>query len=193
MKILRIAVAFLLLPAVFALGGEIRGDCDIRFLGTSTLHDFNGTARCMPFSADLARGEGGGTSIPEANVSVPVDGMDTGNKDRDSQMREMFRSKRFPMIRGVIRNVDVDALRRQMGREGKVLFYLVLRIRDVEKIVPVTATDIREDGKRVRFDFTFPVSLREFGLKAPSFLFVFRVGDKVTVTGNVRLEVSSNQ
>ncbi len=193
MKIVRIAVTFLLLPAVYAPGGEIRGDCHIRFLGTSTLHDFTGTVRCMPFSADLARGEDGGTSIPEVDISVPVDEMDTGNKDRDSQMRDMFRSERFPMIRGIIRNVDVDESRRRMGREGKVAFDLALRIRDVEKIVPVTVTGFREEGQRVRFDFTFPVSLRDFGLKPPSFLFIVRVGDRVDVTGNVRLEISSKE
>jgi len=39
----------------------------------------------------------------------------------------------------------------------------------------------------------FPVSLEEFGLKAPSFLGMFRVRDKVTVRGNVRLKVSSKE
>jgi hypothetical protein len=39
----------------------------------------------------------------------------------------------------------------------------------------------------------FPVSLKDFGLKAPSFLVFFRVRDKVTVTGNVLLEVSSKE
>ncbi|MGA6993112.1 MAG: YceI family protein [Candidatus Deferrimicrobiaceae bacterium] len=193
MKVVWIAVTFLLLLAAPAPGEEIRGECDIRFLGTSTLHDFTGTARCQPFSVDPARKGDGGKSIAMAEVSVPVDEMNTGNKDRDMQMREMFRSERFPMIRGYIRNIGVDAFRRRMAKEGKVTFDLDLRIRDVEKTVTVTATDIREEGEQVRFDFTFPVSLRDFGLKAPSFLFIVRVGDRIVVTGNVRLEVSSKE
>lgn len=193
MKVVWIAFTFLLLLAAPAPGEEMRGECDIRFLGTSTLHDFTGTARCQPFSVDTAREGDGGKSIAMAEVSVPVDEMNTGNKDRDMQMREMFRSERFPMIRGYIRNIGVDAFRRRMAKEGKVTFDLDLRIRDVEKTVTVTATDIREEGEQVRFDFTFPVSLRDFGLNAPSFLFIVRVGDRIVVTGNVRLEISSKE
>ncbi len=183
----------LLLLATPAPGGEMRGECDLRFLGTSTLHDFAGTARCLPFSVDLAGETDGETRTPVAEVAVPVDEMDTGNSDRDVQMRRMFGSDRFPMIRGTIRRVDVEAFRRLAGKEGGVPFDLDLRIRDVEKTVTVTATDIRTEGNRVRFDIAFPVSLRDFGLKAPTFLFVVRVGDRVEVTGNVRLESSSKE
>ena len=171
----------------------MRGECDIRFHGTSTLHDFTGTARCLPFSVDLGGEAGGGTGIAAADVAVPVDGMDTGNGDRDVRMREMFGSGRFPMIRGSVRNVDVEAFRRLAGMEGTVPFDLDLRIRDVEKTVTVTATHIRTEGEQVRFDFSFPVSLKKYGLKAPSFLFFVRVGDRVDVTGNVRLKSSSKE
>ena len=70
----------------------IRGVCDVAFLITSTLHDVPGSARCLPFEAVLARDAAGRQVIPSVEVEVPVAGMETRNKTRDGQMREMFRS-----------------------------------------------------------------------------------------------------
>jgi hypothetical protein len=194
-KMARIAVAFLLVLASSARAGEIKGTCILRFVGISTLHDFAGTIRCQPFSADLVRTADGGTSIPGVEVHVLVEEMDTGNNTRDGQMREMFQSDRFPRIHGTVKAIDVDGIRREIGKEGggKAFFDLTLGIRDVERTIHAAATNFREEGSRVDFDVEFPVSLKDFGLKAPSFLGIFRVRDKVAVTGNVRLEVSSKQ
>ena len=190
-----IAVAFLLVLAASARAGEIKGSCSLRFVGVSTLHDFTGTVRCQPFSADLVTGPDGGTRIPRVDVDVQVREMDTGNHARDGKMREMFQSDRYPVIRGTAREIDVDGIRRETGNEGggKAFFDLTLGIRDVERTVHAAVTNFREEGSRVGFDVEFPVSLADYGLEAPSFLGLFRVRDKVTVTGNVRLEVSSKQ
>src|SRR5512132_4173191 len=80
------------------VSGMIRGACDVVFIGTSTLHDFSGSVRCLPFGAVLARDAAGDPVIPVVEVEVAVAGMDTRNKSRDGQMREMFRSDRFPRI-----------------------------------------------------------------------------------------------
>lgn len=191
MKMVRIVSGFLLLSAVPAWAGKIEGACDFRFLGTSTLHDFSGKVRCLPFATPIVTGGKGETIIPGMDVAVPVDEMDTGNKERDRQMREMFGSDRFPMIHGILRNIDADGIRMAAAKEGRAVLDLSLRIRDVERRVPATVTNLREEGDHVRFDVEFPVSLSDFGLKAPSVLFIIRVGDKVTVRGNVELKVSS--
>lgn len=195
MKMVRTAIAFLLLTAPPALAGEIKGECFLRFVGISTLHDFSGTVRCRPFSAGLEESADGRTVIPTVEVDVPVDEMDTGNRTRDGQMREMFQGDRFPRIHGTAIGIDVGGIRREIGKEGggKAFFDLTLRIRDVERTIRVAVSDLREEGNRVGFDVEFSVSLKEFRLKAPSFLGIFRVRDKVAVTGNVRLEVSSKQ
>ena len=194
-KMAKIAIPFLLVLAASARAGEIKGTCFLRFVGISTLHDFTGTVGCQTFSADLVRSADGGMSIPGVEVHVLVEEMDTGNNTRDTQMREMFQSDRFPRIHGTVRAIDVDGIRRESGKEGggKVFFDLTLGVRDVERTIHAAATNFREEGNRVDFDVEFPVSLKDFGLKAPSFLGVFRVRDKVVVTGNVRLEVSSKQ
>jgi polyisoprenoid-binding protein YceI len=170
----------------------IRGACDIAFLVTSTLHDAPGSARCLPYAAVLSRDAAGRQVIPSVEVEVPVTGMDTRNKSRDGQMREMFRSDRFPRIRGAAHGVDVERLRVEIGkgREGDASVDLLLRIRDVERKVRATASNLRESGERVTFDLEFPVSLGEFDLKAPSVLGIIRVGDKISVKATFTLTVS---
>lgn len=179
-------------PADAPASGTIRGACDVGFLVTSTLHDVPGSARCLPFAAVLARDAAGRQVIPSVEVEVPVAGMDTRNKSRDGQMREMFRSERFPRIHAAAHDVDVERLRVETGkgREGIASIDLLLRIRDVERKVRATASNLRESGDRVTFDLEFPVSLGEFDLKAPSVLGIIRVGDKVSVKATFTLTVS---
>jgi polyisoprenoid-binding protein YceI len=179
-------------PVEAPASATIRGACDIAFLVTSTLHDVPGSARCLPFAAVLSRDAAGRQVIPSVEVEVPVTGMDTRNKSRDGQMREMFRSDRFPRIRGAAHGVDVERLRVEIGkgREGDASVDLLLRIRDVERKVRATASNLRESGERVTFDLEFPVSLGEFDLKAPSVLGIIRVGDKISVKATFTLTVS---
>jgi polyisoprenoid-binding protein YceI len=171
---------------------RILGACEVAFLVTSTLHDFPGSARCLPFEAVLARDAAGNLVISSVEVEVPVAGMETRNKSRDGQMREMFRSDRFPRIHTAVRDVDVDRLRVELGKghEGKAPLDLLLRIRDVERKIRATASNLKESGDRVTFDLEFPVSLGEFDLKAPSVLGFVRVGDKVSVKATFTLTVS---
>ncbi|MHB1013423.1 MAG: YceI family protein [Desulfobacteria bacterium] len=170
----------------------IRGTCDVAFLVTATLHDVPGSARCLPFSAVLARDAAGRQVIPTVEVEVPVAGMDTRNATRDGKMREMFLSERFPRIHAAALDVDVERLRAEIGkgRGGDPSIDLLLRIRDVERKVRATAGNLKESGEQVTFDIEFPVSLKEFDLKAPSVLGIIRVGDKVSVKTTFALTVS---
>lgn len=188
-KAARLAVLLLVLASP-ASAGEILGQCDIRFLASSTLHDFDGAVRCLPFTADLVKDETGRSTIPSVQVEIPVDEMDTGNRSRDAQMRKMFESDRFPRIRGTARNIDVDAIRKAAA-EGKAELDLTVRIRDEERNVRAEVTRIVEDGIGVRFDLEVPVSLKEFGLEPPSVLFFIRVRDAIRVKGNFRVDISS--
>jgi len=168
------------------------GACDIAFLATSTLHDVSGFARCQPFAVRVVRDAAGKEVIASVEVAVPVAGMDTGNRSRDGQMREMFRSGQFPRIHAAAQDVDVDRLRVAMGKDpwGKTPLELLLRIREVERKIRATASNLKESGDRVTFDLEFPVSLREFDLKAPSVFGIVRVGDKVSIKSTVYLTVS---
>ncbi|GAB4362280.1 MAG: hypothetical protein Kow00128_01900 [Deltaproteobacteria bacterium] len=191
--LIRSILLFLFLfPATAVSAGGFHGECDIRFHGRSTLHDFEGKAPCLPFGAETTTDASGKASLPVVVVEIPVAGMDTGNGSRDEQMRKMFDADRFPRIRGIARDVDIEAVRKA-ARGGTAELDLLLRIREVERPVRAAVTGLREEGNTVRFDLSFPVSRKEFGLKAPSVLFFIRVKDKVLVRGNFRLDRSSNE
>lgn len=179
-------------PADAPASATIRGACEVAFLATATLHDVSGSAHCLPFEAVLAGGTAGDPVIPVVEVEVPVAGMDTRNRTRDGKMREMLLSERFPRIHAAAKDVDVERLRAEVGRglDGGASIDLLLRIRDVERKVRATASNLKEAGEQVSFDLEFPVSLKEFDLKAPSFLGIVRVGDKVSVKTTFTLTVS---
>lgn len=178
-------------PADVPASAKVVGTCDIAFIVTSILHDVSGSARCEPFPVRIARDPSGKEVIRVVEVEVQAAGMDTGNKSRDGQMREMLGAGRFPRIHGVAHDVDVDRLRAEMGkgRDGDASLDLVLRVRDVERKVRAMASHLKESPERVSFDLEFPVSLREFDLKAPSVLGIIRVGDKVSVQAAFNLTV----
>jgi hypothetical protein len=190
----RLATAILLLFGTPALAGGIRGTCDIRFLGSSTLHDFTGTGRCMPFSAPLARDAAGKIALSLVEVEVPVAEMRTGIGVRDGKMRDMFEADRYPAIRAAARGIDAEALRERMrgDPEGKAPLEITLAIRDVERTIVATAMNLKAEGNHVSFEVAFPVSLKEFGLPAPSFLGIVRVSDQVAVSAKFTLDVTSD-
>ncbi len=189
-----LAIVLLLPLSLQAAAGEIRGTCEVRFVGTSSLHDFSGTGRCLPFSAPLVRTPEGGTVLPAVELEVPVAEMKTGIDSRDAKMREMFHADRHPRIRAEARGIDADALRGRMraDREGKAPIGIALGINGVERTIQATAGNLKEEGNRVLFEIEFPVSLKEFGLSPPTVLGIIRVGDRVAVKGTFALEVSED-
>jgi len=182
---------FLLLAAP-ALAEDLQGSCNVRFEATSTLHDFTGTARSRTIAAPIARNAAGRRVIPSVEVVFPVADMRTGNESRDAKMREMFEADRHPLIRAVGRDVDAETFRERMRKDpgGKTPVDATLVIRDVERKVRAAAGNWKEEGGRIAFDVEFPLSLKEFGLKAPTVLGFIRVGDRVVVKGTFTLTVS---
>jgi hypothetical protein len=189
---MRLATAILLLSGTPALAGEIRGTCDFRFLGSSTLHDFNGTGRCLPFSAPLLRDAERRAVLALVEVEVPVAEMKTGIDARDRKMREMFQAERHPAIRAAVRDIDTDALRKRIegDREGRAPIEISLSIRGVERKILATARNLKAEGNRLSFEIAFPVSLQEFSLPAPAVLGIIRVADQIAVTGSFTLDVA---
>jgi len=188
----RLSTILFLLLSPLAQAGVIQGSCDVRFIGSSTLHDFSGTGRCEPFSAPLVQDAAGKAILPSVVVEVPVAEMKTGNDSRDGSMREMFQADRHPRIRATARDVDTDKVRETMRKdpEGKAPLDISLAIRGVERKIRATAGNLKEEGSRVSFDLEFPLSLKEFDLKAPTVLGFIRVADKVLVKGTFVLDVS---
>lgn len=169
-------ICALLSAAASAVAEGVQGTAQISFTGTSTLHDFKGTAGSVAIS--LSQGANGAWS---AEVSVPVAGMKTGNRWRDGDMREMFDATRHPQIRGRFRDVDAETIR----ASGVLPF--VLQIRTVERPVKASIQNWRQSEREASFDAAFDVSLESFQLEAPETFFL-SVGDTVRVTVHVTLE-----
>jgi polyisoprenoid-binding protein YceI len=146
------------------------------FAGTSTLHDFEGTAGSALLS--LSQDAAGAWS---AQVSVPVAELTTGNGWRDDGMRKMFDDARHPQILGRFRELDAEGVR----ATGRLPF--LLRIRTVERPVRASVTNWQQSEREASFDASFDLSLESFQLEAPSTL-LLRVGDAVRVTVHVTLE-----
>ncbi len=181
--------AVVLVPS--AAAGSWSGSCDVTFRCRSTLHDFAGKVRCQPFRVATENAAGGGTIVPRAEIAVAAAEMDTGNRTRDRQMREMLQSERFPRIRGIFPTIDPESLRRkfQMAPDGKVPLEFTLSIRDIERPVHAIAGNFRESAGTVSFDVEYAVSLEEYRLVPPRpFFGLLRVDDRVLVSTAVRLD-----
>ena len=179
------------LPSAWA--GEWKGRCDIRFRGSSTLHDFAGNVRCQPFRVGVEDVANGRTIVPGAEVAALAGEMDTGEKSRDRQMREMLQSDKFPRIRGIFKNIDPENLRQELrkGPEGRVPLDFTLRIREIERPVHAVVSNFREADGAISFDVEYAVSLKDYQLVPPKAFFGFvRVDDKVMVKTAVRLDTA---
>lgn len=168
---------------------ELSGACQVQFIGSSTLHDFSGTGTCEPFVLQIKETAGGKAILADTILAVAVNGMQTGNSNRDKKMREMFAADRFTRIAGILGGGSVAELRQQLheaARGGKTL-PLRLRIRDVEAPVAARLTHLVDSPKALSFDLEFNVSLKAFQLEAPSVAGLIRVGDEVRVKVNLQI------
>jgi polyisoprenoid-binding protein YceI len=162
-----------------ARADRVSGSIEISFVGSSTVHDFEGSAAPIHVTVES---QPDGTWSGE--VAVPVVTLDTGIDRRDENLRAMFDASHHPEIHGRFLGVDAEQV-----RQASVLPF-TLRIRDVERPVQAKLSNWnQQDDRHARFDAAFDVSLQDFGLEAPSVLFM-SVEDTVHVTVHVALERS---
>jgi len=178
--------AYLLAPALWMAFGMAfapdaradrgEGSIEISFVGSATLHEFEGSVAPIRVATES---QTDGTWAGE--VLVPVASLDTGIRARDENLRAMLDASQHPEIRGRFRDVVAEEVQR-----SAVLPFL-LRIREVERPLQAKLSNWQQDADHARFDAEFDVSLAAFGLEAPRVLFI-RVEDTVHVTVHVTLE-----
>lgn len=168
---------------------ELPGTCQVEFTGSSTLHDFDGTAACTPFILTVTD-VGGEAQLGEATLSVPVTDMRTGIARRDRTMYEMFQAGRFPEITGRLTGAPLAEVRRQLHQAagGTSTLPLAVRIRDSERPVAARVTRLVDTPRAFSVDLEFSLSLAAFRLPPPVVLGFIRVGDEVRV--KVRAQVA---
>ncbi len=144
----------------------------IRFQGTSTLHDFEGQVSAQPFVLTLT------SNTWSAKGGVLAAEMTTANTARDRKMYDMLAASVHMRITGEIQPSLIPP------PEGTNVT-LTLRIRDQAHALPVRITDWIATSDEVRFHASWDVSLKQYGLKPPSVVGVIRVGDNVHLEAQV--------
>lgn len=161
------------------------GTSDVKFKGTSTLHDFAGTVPAVPLRVMVREGQAG--RIISASSDVEVARMSTAEKDRDENMWKMFNAAKFRLIKITVPETPEATLRPASGHPGSMP--ISLTIAGTTGTVTGNVTNLREAAHSVDFDLGFPVSLKAFNLKPPSTLGgLIKVGDTVTVSVHVSLK-----
>ena len=121
----------------------------------------------------------------QAMVRARVDSFNSGNGNRDADMREATEAARFPFVTlkvaGVLPEVASTPSTVEARLPGELTFHG--RTKPIE--VPVKL--LFESPERVRVGATFAVSLEAFEVQRPSLLFV-KVEDRLDVTANLSLE-----
>lgn len=178
-------LCYLCILGATAFGGLQPGTCDIKFLGTSTLHDFHGSVSSAPFELDFQNIGQTNYSV-SGTITVAVAEMDTGNKKRDKKMRKMFEEDQFPLI-----SVEVENLLIPVSPQANSPFTreALLIINDKKCVKQVIVSDCSVEGNTIFPVIKFPVSLAEFGLKPPGVMGLIKVGDIVEVTAILTLDL----
>jgi len=174
-----------LLPASGAsppnvLPDQLDGSCTIEFAASSTLHAFAGVAAETSFV--LRQRED--NALWEAEIEVPVARLTTDNRWRDANMRAMFDSEHHPNIRASFANIDPTRARPAQASAAGVLPF-TLQIRDVRRTVVGRVRHWQQTDQEASFDVDAVVSLRDFGLEAPTTMGFVKVQDEVTITAHV--------
>ena len=142
------------------------------FMGKTTLHNFNGSARklsgTMEQNLNLARGF----------IDVDVAGLTTEEPDRDQKMYQMFNVNLSPQIHFVFNDTDITGVLKD--HDGEIQFAGVMTIHNVSRPVTlISKGHMQEDT--LMCEGQMRVHLKEYGLKPPSVLGIIRVRDRKSV------------
>ena len=158
----------------------IVGTCAVRFFGTSTLHDFEGSAPC----ALLAIGAPDASGRYAARAEVAIAQMQTGISARDKRMREMFEAKKHPLVVASFASIDPAAVR---GRDASALPFEISLHGVTRRVTPALVSYRELAGESARLEASFELSLQQFGLEAPVVMGFVRVEDRVKVVVTAEL------
>lgn len=178
-----------LIPA-FSQEVTWKGTCNVHFTGESTLHDFEGDVAAEPFTVKIAGMADPATATASSSVVVKAAAMDTGNEKRDIEMHKCMDVTTYPEI-----VVDIDQLPvadtkpekdGAMPRPTIIPFQMTVMGKAHE--VTGKVSDWSYSDEEVAFSVSFPVSLKECGIKPPGVLGVVKVKDEILVKASLKLK-----
>lgn len=165
------------------------GSCKVHFSGQSTLHDFEGTVAADPFTVTVSDLANAADATASATVVVRASGMDTGNEKRDVEMHKSMDVANHPEIVVEIDHLAVAATRPAadgpVPRPTVVPFKMTLKGKSHEVNGQVSNWSYSE--KEASFTVSFPVSLKNSGIKPPNVLGLVKVKDEILVSASLHL------
>ena len=150
----------------------------VGFDAQSTLHDFSGTTSQVAgeLGFDLSRPD----EDPRGEIHVEAAGLDTGNADRDQDMRQHLDTAGHPEIRFHLERfapATVDA--EQASVDGTA--HGTMRIRGVERALAMPVRASVDASRRLLLEGQVALSLRDYGVPVPSKLGVISMEPEVVV------------
>lgn len=165
------------------------GTCKVHFSGQSTLHDFEGTVAADPFTVSVSDIANPADATASATVVVRASGMDTGNEKRDVEMHKSMDVANHPEIVVEIDHLAVASTRPAadgpVPRPTVIPFKMTLKGKSHEINGQVSNWSYSE--KEASFTVSFPVSLKNSGIKPPNVLGLVKVKDEILVSASLRL------
>jgi hypothetical protein len=159
-------------PNTNAPARRLDGVARITFQGTSTLHNFEGHVMSEPFPLILT------PNSWSAKAQVLGGDMTTSNIKRDKNMWVMLATNLHPRLSG-----EVQDSPRPPGPGTNAT--LALTIRNQKMDLPVRITDWSETKDGIHFHADWELSLKAYGLKAPSVAGFIKVGDIVRLHADI--------
>jgi YceI-like domain len=171
-------------PAGEAAPAAARRTFDVRE-GTLTydlvhkLHRVRGTSREV---------EGRAVVEPDGSAKVQVRAkvvtFDSGNSNRDVQMRAVTKAPEHPYVtvKGTLADVRFPLT------AGERPLKATVELAGKKQAVTIPAT-LSPEGDRLRAKFSFPISLDAFGIERPELLMI-KVDDRVVIEGNLLFEAA---
>lgn len=140
---------------------------EIRFDGDSTLHTFSGEV-----ASDEVEVKTAADGQETVEITVSVLNMKTGHEGRDGKMYDMFSAEHFAAIRG---SASLGMLR----DPKQDIIPIDLVIRGQARTIEAQRETADHTPDKIKLSWT--VSLKSFGLEAPTVMGLIRVYDDVKV------------
>jgi polyisoprenoid-binding protein YceI len=131
---------------------------------TSSVHPIHGEATGLEgwIEADVTDGRVDFGNTPKIQVELPVDRLKSGNALEDAELQRRIDAKRFPTIRGEVREVKESAGGQYRVR-GDLTFHGVTRPVEGE-------VSVKTDGDSLVIEGEQTFDIRDFGVDPPKIL-----------------------
>jgi polyisoprenoid-binding protein YceI len=148
---------------------------------SSTVHPIHGESDGLSGSINATfNGDGLDlSSLPEISVELPVENLKSGNRLEDAEMMRRIDARRYPTIRGVVRDM------KSQGVDGRYVVTGDLTFHGVTQSLEGEVTVTRPDDRTLVIEGERQFNIRDFKVEPPKIL-MLKVHPEVRV--RIRVE-----